>query len=1004
MNFPKIIAYFTLLLFKFLAVNQLAAQKSSLLLNEYFHQYRLVEIAAHDLIDEQAMMMSGEYKDIRLLDWNLHLTKTDIISGNYVCTVACDGKTYRQSVPSAVPMNGYTENGDRVSLTFGEQFIQGFIRSENSLIYIEPAYHFIKGFDVGWYVIYDTKDIVAGKEHSCGVNESHRLQKRENPGMADARMLDECYIVDYAIAADYLMFDHYGTVSAVESHNIAVTNDMQTNYDDEFADELQFVITEQYIVTSSGSDPFTTSTFAGDLLDSFTDWAPSGFYLAHDVATLWTKRDLDGSTIGLAWIGTVCSLASYNICEDFNTDANLKRVLLAHEVGHNFDAVHDATSGYIMYPTVGNFTQWSAESITDIQNHYPGCACLDDCVGTTPGISFLVSFSGTIETGDSPSSPVCESPFRLHHIPVSMSLMSSVQNTISVAVLNSGTAVEGIDFILNTPTLTFPPNSSSEQFIELQIINDAIEEVTETILLELSMVSGPAIIGSIPVFTLYLTDGPDQVSSNCCSPGGYTAYGTPATSVPFIFTCLYEDGKSRFLYLPAQLASAGITAGYINALAFYTLIKFSTFPYQNFRIGMSNVPFTTLLNQPWIYTDQVFLGTVSTVQGAWVTIDFDTPFYWDGTSALYIEFCYDNTVKSSNFDYIYTTNPVGGGSGKYNELLVNNSANGCTLGAGDVVLNFNNQSYQPHFRFYKLGAAKIESAGTVNQSSFIKSGEKANFYSANEKVIASVKNLGSTDLECTTVQVATSGTSKPNLPFGGGQYAAKTIQVNADESDLYELTLYYTSTEMNTWGTDAGRLNIIKSVSPLATSTLAGVEIVRPDSVFASFGPDNAYVYKGTFSGFSYFSLTNRNIPAGSVLTSGDLVFLQASKGPLLSNKSGQQFTITVNNSGAIQVVNSPAANHTFSVDEDVAVSQSNQGVVLRAPDNNFWKVSVNNNGSLLTTSVNPLSSNRVETVTENMLVDKAGGSLILKSPDGKCWRVFINETGGLRTVNVLCP
>ena len=29
----------------------------------------------------------------------------------------------------------------------------------------------------------------------------------------------------------------YGTVTAVENHNVGITNDVQTNFDDEFADE-----------------------------------------------------------------------------------------------------------------------------------------------------------------------------------------------------------------------------------------------------------------------------------------------------------------------------------------------------------------------------------------------------------------------------------------------------------------------------------------------------------------------------------------------------------------------------------------------------------------------------------------------------------------------------------------------------------------------------------------------------------------------------------------------
>lgn len=1005
MNFPKTNSHFIFVLTCLAGNLSLLAQNDLQQLNQYFYHYELAEIHTTGLV-EQIREAPADNIHIRLLDRDMFLKRSDILSDNYRCMVAGDFETYLHTGTPAVPMNGYTSNGERVSLTIGHEFIQGFVQTENGLLYIEPVYHFIKEPSNGWYVVYDTREIIPGKELSCGVNESHRMRRSQPDPTHHNRMVDECYRVQYAIATDYLMYNHYGSVSAVQNHNIAVTNDMQTNYDDEFADEILFVIVQQYIVTSVGSDPFTTSTDAGDLLDSFTAWAPTGFSTTHDIGTLWTKRNLDGTTIGLAWVGAVCSLVSYNICEDFSMDANQKRVLLAHEIGHNFNAVHDASGNYIMLPTVGNYIAWSPLSIADIQAYYLSsyADCLDDCVGTTPTIAFTATTGSTGETGETPSGPVCTSPYKTFTIPVSLSLMSPLQNVVAVNILGSGTATAGIDFILNTTTLTFPPNAASTQYIQLQIINDAVEEASEIIVLGLSMISGPAVIGTNAVHTLILYDGLDIVSTACCSPGGYTTYGSNTTSIPFIFTSFYEDGRSRFLYLASQLTAAGITSGYLTGIAFYTLVKFSTFPFQNFRIGMSNVTMTTLLNQPWISSEQVFLGTVSTVQASWVTIDFNTPFYWDGTSNLYFEFCFDNTVKTNNSDYIYTTNPVGGGNGKYNEAYVNNGSNGCNLGAGDIIVNYNNQSYQPHFRFYKLGGAKIETAVTGTVVSHIKSGETGHFYSANDKVIASLKNIGPTDIECTSVQVSTSGTTKPNLPFGGGQYAAKTFQVTADENSLYEITMYYTQAELSTWGADAGRLNIIKSSTPLASSTLPGVEIIRPDSVYSAFGPDNAYVYKGTFSGFSYFSLTNRNIPVGSVLGSGDLVFLQSGKGTLLQNKSGVQYALSVNNSGAIQLNSSPLANYSSSLNNDLFLSQTGQGLVLRAPNNSFWKLSVNNSGVISTNTVSPLTSARVEHVAENMLINKMGGSFILKSPEGKCWRVFIKETGGLRTVNVLCP
>jgi hypothetical protein len=207
-------------------------------------------------------------------------------------------------------------------------------------------------------------------------DESHDQYNPDNRNRA-------CKTVQIALADDHLMFNKYGSVGDVEDHNTAVINDVLTNYDFEFNDDLQFTIMTIFVATTAGNDPFTTSNDPGDLLDSFDSWAspPSnGFGVTHDVASLWSARNFTGNTIGLAWLDAVCTGFKYNVLEDFTSDANLLRVLQAHEMGHNFGADHDAAGApFIMAPSVGNVNQWSAQSITDINNYIASVNCLASC-------------------------------------------------------------------------------------------------------------------------------------------------------------------------------------------------------------------------------------------------------------------------------------------------------------------------------------------------------------------------------------------------------------------------------------------------------------------------------------------------------------------------------------------------------------------------------------------------------------------------------------------------
>lgn len=320
----------------------------------------------------------------RNLNWTLDLKVSNIISDNYVLKIYDEDKiTFREGT-TAIPTQGYIKGNpnSRVSLTFNEGFIYGFIQEGDETYYVEPLIHFDKSAAKDVYIFYHENDQKPHAEKTCGTDhKKHRVKTNEETIERGSRV-GECFEVEWAIASDFLMFDQYGSVAAVENHAIGVTNNVQTNYDDEFADEIQFVIPGQVVISSSGQDPWTSSTNAGTLLDDFTDWGPSGFGFAHDVGSLWTARDFSGSTIGIAWLGVVCTNARYNCLEDFTSSASFKRVLVSHELGHNFDASHDASgSNTIMAPSVNSSTSWSSASISSINDHIASRFCLSACTG-----------------------------------------------------------------------------------------------------------------------------------------------------------------------------------------------------------------------------------------------------------------------------------------------------------------------------------------------------------------------------------------------------------------------------------------------------------------------------------------------------------------------------------------------------------------------------------------------------------------------------------------------
>lgn len=297
-------------------------------------------------------------------------------------------------------------NNSSVRLTLNDGFTYGVVRNGKEEYFIEPLYYYAEGVDRDQFVTYQHKDAVLSTigDYCAAELRDHKVDEFKHHAEDAQKSVGLCFEVEIAQAADFLMYQAFGSnVFATNNQVNGVLNNVQGNYDDEFADEIKFIIVTNFTATSTGTDPWTTSTAAGTLLNSFRSWGPSGFGITHDVATLWTDRNFDGGTIGIAYLGVICGGSRYNCCENFTGNANLLRVVHAHELGHNFNASHDGSgSGFIMAPSVNSTTTWSNASINSIQNHYLSRTCLSSCppTGTPPIADFAYTIIDNCAPGE----------------------------------------------------------------------------------------------------------------------------------------------------------------------------------------------------------------------------------------------------------------------------------------------------------------------------------------------------------------------------------------------------------------------------------------------------------------------------------------------------------------------------------------------------------------------------------------------------------------------------
>lgn len=356
------------------------------LLDEVFYDYRLIDIdediisSKHNRSQFFNLKIDHPFQDGAV--WNMELSNSGIISPDYVARRDDGERITISQDPVALPTKGYLvdDGQSAVYMTFNKNYVMGAIHQGGEIYYIEPSANFGLRTDRD-YVVYKKSDLKPTRPVTCGVDEAkHRISRPDQEDNTHKRTGD-CYEVEYAIGNDFLMVQEFGSVANAENHAISITNLVQGNYDNEFPDAIQIVIVEQFTPSTSGADPWTNSTDSGDLLNSFRNWAPGGFFSDFDVASLWSDRNFDGSTIGLAYVGAVCTSFKYNVLQNYTSSSDGKRVMTAHELGHNFGSSHDPSgSPTIMAPAVNFTNDWSQQSINAIEDYYLSVSCLGSCV------------------------------------------------------------------------------------------------------------------------------------------------------------------------------------------------------------------------------------------------------------------------------------------------------------------------------------------------------------------------------------------------------------------------------------------------------------------------------------------------------------------------------------------------------------------------------------------------------------------------------------------------
>jgi len=453
----------------------------------------------------------------------------------------------------------------------------------------------------------------------------------------------------------------------------------------------------------------------------------------------------------------------------------------------------------------------------------------------------------------------------------------------------SGNAVQGVDFDITTngsfsspsQTLTFPAGFTAAQPFTIRVYDDANVNGARNRVLGFSVNSGGgnAVAGNGRTSFNMIMDDNDLAP---VGPHAVTAsLGTFANFIlPGPLDASQTRNKAQFIYYASELTAAGVKAGNITSLAL-NIVKNSAanFIFHGVTIKMGLVAQTTLFNGSFVNESgftTVFNSDYTPVNG-WNTFTLSTPFAWNGTSSVVVQFCYDNGAATSAAD---ACEEYDDGTGTTNYTYLFQNGNSCTNFTAATPY----QGNKPLIRFtYADPGNSIQMVLNSSGQEYLGPNTDVYFYDqSTHKLMARIHNLSAFDYGCTQVVIDRAGMA--STPFWNNNTANylmdKTFHVlptTNNPSGNYDITLFYTQAEIDGWhlatGQNLSDIQLVKTTNPISAVTPAdptgGGTVTVGAPAISTLGTNTGLTYSFT-NGFSGFGA---GVPGISILPVGLLDF-----------------------------------------------------------------------------------------------------------------------------------
>jgi len=260
--------------------------------------------------------------------------------------------------------------------------------------------------------------------------------------------------IDVGVIADF----EFTLLKGADVNTALLTrmNNVDGIYSEQLGVQLTVGIVETFVDVN---DPFSDEQEASQLLGELADYRQGrSAQNSNGLTHLFTGRDLNGTTVGVAYGGALCSTRFGAGLTQGTHSETLDSLIAAHEIGHNFGAPHDGTSGsacesepqdFLMAPRLNGNDTFSGCSIEQMQDDVARASCITPLpvseVAVIAGTAQPALLGNTISASFDINSTGANTA---NNVTVSVSLPNNV--SLQTATASLGTCTNGAGSVICT--------------------------------------------------------------------------------------------------------------------------------------------------------------------------------------------------------------------------------------------------------------------------------------------------------------------------------------------------------------------------------------------------------------------------------------------------------------------------------------------------------------------------------------------------------------------------